>query len=107
MWVHGYPNDYYPNKRTIPGNWIEKQTGVEIEWEFTHGDFSQKITVLLNDREFPDAVSGGDDVRILQNAGAVIPLNDLIETYGEKRCKNLFYKSILILIMSRHSIPFS
>jgi len=88
--LYGYPNDDYPKQGTILGNWIEKKTGTTVRWEFTQGDMSQKITLLMLDTDYPDVICGEDEIRNHLFDGVFIPLNDLIEKYGNNVRK--FYK---------------
>ena len=78
----GYENVDYPIEGTIFGNWLEEQTGVRINWEFNVGDLQQKVGLIAASGDYPDAIHPRNYTQILLNAGAAIPLNDLIESHG-------------------------
>lgn len=78
----GRPNEDYPAEGTILGDWIEKKTGVRLNWEFPVGDLRQKIGLIIAGGEYPDMIDARNENRSLYDAGAYIPLDDLIEEYG-------------------------
>jgi len=79
----GYEKENYPTKGTIFGNWLEEQTGVYIEWEILVGDLDQKVGILAAAGDYPDAVAARNRTNVMYEAGAFIPLNDLLEQYGQ------------------------
>ena len=79
----GYEKDDYPQAGTIFGNWLEEQTGVKLKWEFIVGDLEQKIGLLAASGDYPDAIHPRNNGEVLLGANALIPLNDLVDQYGE------------------------
>lgn len=75
----GYPIEDYPADGTIFGTWLEERTGVRINWEIIAGDIDQKIGLIAASGDYPDAISPRQS---LLEAGALIPLNSLIDEYG-------------------------
>jgi putative aldouronate transport system substrate-binding protein len=78
----GYPKENYPVDGTILGDWVEEKTGVKIEWEFIVGDLKEKTGLLIASGDYPDLVSCRNENRSLYDAGALIPLKELIEEHG-------------------------
>lgn len=76
-----------PGQPPTPDNKIAKlikdQLGVTIKYEFLVGDLDQKLGVMIAGGDYPDVVSG--HTRFI-NAGALIPLENLIE----KNTPNLY-----------------
>jgi len=60
--------------------WMEETFNVTFEWDIAIGEKDQKIGVMIASGEFPDLVEI-DSPKFI-DAGAVIPLEDLIEEYG-------------------------
>ena len=60
---------------------IQELTGVTIDFEFLVGDLDQKIGVMTAGEDYPDAIFAGDASMKLIDAGAFIPLEDLIPNY--------------------------
>lgn len=58
---------------------IKDELGVTFKFEFLAGDKDQKLGVMIAGSDYPDVMSA--DIK-LTAAGAVIPLEDLIEKYG-------------------------
>lgn len=79
----GYPKEDYPDEGTILGDWIEEQTGVRINWEFIVGDLEQRVGIMAASGDYPDAIHPRNEGQILLDAGAYIPLDDLIAEHGE------------------------
>lgn len=64
---------------------ITKRTGVTIEIQQPTGNPAEKLNLMLASSDLPDIVlmdRGGDIVNKYIAAGALIPLDDLIEQYG-------------------------
>lgn len=64
---------------------IMKKTGVKIQIENPTGDPLEKLNLMLTGQNYPDIVlmdRGNEIVNRYIEAGALIPLNDLIEQYG-------------------------
>jgi putative aldouronate transport system substrate-binding protein len=78
----GYPKEDYPVDGTILGDWTEQQTGVRLKWEFPVGDLKQKVGLMIAGGDYPDFVNVRNEMRSMYDAGALIPLDDLIEQYG-------------------------
>lgn len=60
--------------------WIKEKYNVDFTWDILVGDKDQKIGVLIASGDYPDLVEV--DSTKFQDAGALIPLEDLIEKYG-------------------------
>lgn len=58
---------------------IKDELGVTFKFEFLAGDKDQKLGVMIAGSDYPDIISADQK---LTGAGAVIPLEDLIEKYG-------------------------
>lgn len=61
---------------------IQELTGVTIKYEFLVGDQDQKIGTMIAGQDYPDIIFAGADGMKFQDAGAEIPLEDLIPQYG-------------------------
>ncbi|WP_028974214.1 hypothetical protein [Spirochaeta cellobiosiphila] len=79
----GYEKENYPTKGTIFGNWLEEQTGVKLEWDILVGDLKQKIGIMAASGDYPDLIAGRNQTHVLYEAGAFIPLDDLLDQYGQ------------------------
>lgn len=58
---------------------IQDELGVNLEMEFLVGDLQQKLGVMIAGGDFPDLITA--DTKLV-SAGAVIPLEDLIEEHA-------------------------
>ncbi len=58
---------------------IQDDLGVKLDMEFLVGDLQQKLGVMIAGGEYPDLITADPK---LVTAGAVIPLEDLIDKYG-------------------------
>jgi putative aldouronate transport system substrate-binding protein len=76
-----------PGQQPTPDNkiykMIQKELGVTLKFEYLVGDIDQKLGVMIAGGDYPDIVTG--HTRLI-NAGALIPLEDLIK----KNCPNLW-----------------
>ncbi|GLX66337.1 ABC transporter substrate-binding protein [Paenibacillus glycanilyticus] len=63
---------------------ITEKTGVTLEIQQPTGNPSEKLNLMLASNDLPDmmAISRGDNLDKYIAAGALIPLNDLIDKYG-------------------------
>lgn len=63
---------------------ITKRTGVYLEIQQPTGNPSEKLNLMLTSNDLPDflAISRGDILEKYIAAGALLPLNDLIEAHG-------------------------
>ncbi|CAN7735751.1 extracellular solute-binding protein [Paenibacillus sp. LjRoot153] len=64
---------------------ITKRTGVTIEIQQPTGNPAEKLNLMLASNDLPDIIlmeRGSDLVNKYISAGAIIPLNDLIDKYG-------------------------
>jgi putative aldouronate transport system substrate-binding protein len=72
-----------PSQAPAPDNKIAKkikeELGVTLETEFLVGDLQQKLGVMIAGGDFPDLITA--DTKLVA-AGAVIPLEDLIEKHA-------------------------
>jgi putative aldouronate transport system substrate-binding protein len=67
-----------PNNRMY--TYFKEKLGVTFEWDILVGDGSQKQGVMIVGGDYPDLIGIGDTGFI--DAGALIPLEDLIEQYA-------------------------
>lgn len=61
---------------------IQKQTGVSLEVQHPVAGDAQAIPLMMASGDFPDLIYAKGELTKLIDAGAVIPLDDLIEKYG-------------------------
>jgi putative aldouronate transport system substrate-binding protein len=73
--------DVMASETTI-GKKLQEQTGVDWKMEYVVGDPSTKAGVMIAGGEYPDVISPVGELSKLMDAGAYIPLNDLIEKHG-------------------------
>lgn len=64
---------------------IQELTGVTIEFEFLVGDLAQKSGVMIASGDYPDFINPSDERSKFIEAGAFIPLDDIIYTYPNIR----------------------
>lgn len=64
------------------GKIIEEKTGVNWKIEYPVGDVPTKIGTLIASNSYPDVLSPDTQIDKILEAGAFIPLNDLIEEHG-------------------------
>jgi putative aldouronate transport system substrate-binding protein len=69
-------------KDTTIGKIYEEQTGVNWKLEHLVGDENTKIGTFIASNDYPDVIVPGETIDKIVDAGAFIPLNDLIEEYG-------------------------
>jgi len=63
---------------------ITRRTGVRLEISAPMaGDEAQDIALMVSQNEYPDLIYAKSSIDLLVNAGAVLPLDDLIEEKGE------------------------
>lgn len=70
------------SNETVIGKELERQTGVN--WKIGHlvGDINTKAGVMIASGDYPDVIVPEGQIDKLLDAGAFIPLDDLIEQYG-------------------------
>ncbi|MFC7678339.1 ABC transporter substrate-binding protein [Paenibacillus sp. GCM10028914] len=73
--------DIDTNKTKI-GKILEEQTGVNFKQEFLVGDLQTKIGTMIASNEYPDVIQPDAGIDKIIDAGAFIPLNDLIDKHG-------------------------
>ncbi|MBD3919932.1 ABC transporter substrate-binding protein [Paenibacillus sp. PR3] len=69
------------NETTI-GQMLEEQTGVNFKLEFLVGDLNTKIGTMIASNDYPDVLIPDSAIEEVMNAGAFIPLDELIDQYG-------------------------
>ncbi|MBM7542619.1 extracellular solute-binding protein [Amphibacillus cookii] len=79
--IGGSGRDVNTNE-TVIGEIFEEQTGVNFQVEYLVGDLNERIGVMLAGGTYPDVVVGAGTEDMLVDAGAFIPLNDLLEEHG-------------------------
>jgi len=78
----GHSLEDYPAEGTIVGDYIEEQTGVVADFEFLVGELEQKVGIMIASGEYPDVINGRNFHQKFIDAGACIPLEDLIAEHG-------------------------
>jgi putative aldouronate transport system substrate-binding protein len=62
---------------------LTEKTGITLKYDLTVGDETQKHDLWLAAGDYPDIMAVGPaSIKKYQDAGALIPLNDLIDQYG-------------------------
>jgi putative aldouronate transport system substrate-binding protein len=79
--------------QTTLGKILEDQTGVNFKLEFLVGDLNTKIGTMIAANDYPDVLIPDAAIEEVLNAGAFIPLDDLIEKYGPN-IKRVYGKSL-------------
>jgi len=75
---------------TPVGKKITELTGVKLKTEYLVGaDARQKAGVMIASGDYPDIILPGEATGDFVAAGALIPLDDYIEKYGENIKKDL------------------
>lgn len=77
----GNNKDVVASETTI-GKALQEQTGVDWKMEFVVGDAATKSGVMIAGGDYPDVISPVGELPKLLDAGALIPLNDLIEEHA-------------------------
>jgi putative aldouronate transport system substrate-binding protein len=67
---------------TYLGQYLEERTGVNFQLEYLTGDIDQRVGVMMASGDYPDVVDPDSKLDDLIDAGAFIPLNDLIEEHA-------------------------
>ncbi len=66
---------------------IEEELNVKFEFEFLVGDLDQKLGVMIAGGDFPDLIDSANSSEKTMNAGALVPLQDMI---SEDKTPNLW-----------------
>lgn len=61
---------------------LTEKTGVKMEFSIAGGDKDQKAGVMIAGGDYPDVIEGAKQTQKFIDAGALIPLDDLIDEYG-------------------------
>lgn len=77
----GGNKDVLASETTI-GKILQEQTGVDWKMEYLIGESGTKAGVMIAGGDYPDVISPVGELAKLLDAGAYIPLNDLIEKHG-------------------------
>ncbi|SEO26017.1 aldotetraouronic acid ABC transporter substrate-binding protein (TC 3.A.1.1.29) [Amphibacillus marinus] len=80
--IGGRGKDMNTNETEI-GKQFEEETGVNFQVEHIVGDLNERIGVMIAGGIYPDVIVGAGTEDMLVDAGAFIPLNDLLEEYGQ------------------------
>ncbi|AET60993.1 extracellular solute-binding protein family 1 [Paenibacillus terrae HPL-003] len=78
----GAPKKQVLASDTTIGKELQKQTSVDWNIEYLVGDGDTKAGVMIASGDYPDIIDSSNQMAKLMNAGAFIPLDDLIEKYG-------------------------
>nr|WP_272506156.1 extracellular solute-binding protein [Natronobacillus azotifigens] len=74
-------SDLHTNETEL-GALFEEQTGVNFQVEYLVGDLMEKLGVMVAGGSYPDVIVPDHGIEMLLDAGAFIPLNDLLEEHG-------------------------
>ncbi|KQY94290.1 ABC transporter substrate-binding protein [Paenibacillus sp. Root52] len=77
----GGKKDILASDTTI-GKKLQEQTGVDWKMEYLVGDSATKAGVMIASGDYPDIIDSSGEMAKLMDAGAFIPLDELIEEYG-------------------------
>ncbi len=90
----GGPKKQVLGSETTIGKELQKQTGVDWNIEYLVGDGDTKAGVMIASGDYPDIIDSSGQMAKLMDAGAFIPLDDLIEKYGPniKRVYGPYYE---------------
>ncbi len=91
------------------GKILEDQTGVNFKIEHLVGDLNTKIGTMIASNEYPDVIIPDAAIDKILDAGAFIPLDDLIEQYGPniKRVYGPYLNQMKAADGKTYFIPFS
>ncbi|HHU19271.1 MAG TPA: extracellular solute-binding protein [Bacilli bacterium] len=64
------------------GQKFKEETGVSFQIEFLVGDLMERLGTMVAGGTYPDVVTPDHGIEMLLDAGALIPLNDLLEEHG-------------------------
>ncbi|MGB4044699.1 MAG: hypothetical protein WBK22_01425, partial [Halanaerobiales bacterium] len=102
----------YPGS-TILGDIIDKETGVKLKREFLVGDLETRLGLMIASGDYPDMMYAAHYTQRLVDAGAYIPLEDLIEEHAPniKKYYAKFFDQITapdghIYFLPQQAIPF-
>lgn len=69
-----------PNPDNPTYKYLKEKLGVEFKWDILVGEIAQKRGVMIAGEDYPDCIEINETQFI--DAGALIPLEDLVEKYG-------------------------
>ncbi|BAM46401.1 extracellular solute-binding protein [Amphibacillus xylanus] len=69
-------------KDTFLGQKFLEETGVSFQVEYLVGDLMEKLGVMVAGGTYPDLIVPDHGIEMMLDAGAFIPLNDLLEEHG-------------------------
>ncbi|WP_159887614.1 ABC transporter substrate-binding protein [Paenibacillus puerhi] len=94
---------------TVIGKELEKQTGVNWKMEYLVGDGKTKSGVMIASGDYPDVIVPEGEIDKLMDAGAFIPLDDLIEKHAPniKRVYGPYYDKFRQKDGKIYHLPFS
>jgi putative aldouronate transport system substrate-binding protein len=100
--------DTNTNETTI-GKILEDQTGVNFKLEHLVGDLNTKIGTMIASNAYPDVIIPDAAIDKIIDAGAFIPLNDLIEKHGPniKRVYGPYFNQMKAADGNIYFLPFS
>jgi len=67
---------------SIVGDIIQKETGVKLNREYLVGDLEQKVGLMIASQDYPDMLVAAHFTDKFVEAGALIPLEDLIDKHA-------------------------
>ncbi|MDQ0255907.1 putative aldouronate transport system substrate-binding protein [Evansella vedderi] len=70
-------------KDTVIGEMLYERTGVNFRLEHIVGDINQRIGTMVAGGIYPDVIVPDAELPTLMDAEALIPLDDLLEEYGQ------------------------
>jgi putative aldouronate transport system substrate-binding protein len=103
------PGKDIESNQTDIGKALEQQTGVNWKIEHVVGDVNTKIGTMIASNDYPDILAPDVAIDKVLDAGAFIPLNDLIDQYGPN-IKRVYEKYFSVMKSSDgniYTLPFS
>ncbi|QEN04119.1 hypothetical protein EW093_05190 [Thiospirochaeta perfilievii] len=79
----------YPADGTIVGDRVSELANVDYEFEFLVGELQTRTGIMLASGDYPDIINARGEQHRFLNAGALLPLNDLITTHAPNLKKML------------------
>ena len=80
---NGFPAGNQPAEEgNMTEKWYEEKTGVKLKIERLVGDLNTKVGVMISSGDYPDLIYGHEAHQKFVDAGAVVPMNDMIEKMG-------------------------
>jgi putative aldouronate transport system substrate-binding protein len=91
------------------GKELQRQTGVDFKLQYLVGDSATKAGVMIASGDYPDVISSSGEMAKLMDAGAYIPLDELIEKHAPniKRVYEPYFNKMRAKDGKIYTLPFS